>query len=193
MVYLHRLYTRSGDAGETGLGDGTRVSKTSPRIVAMAAIDEVNAAVGVAAAGSSDQSLGATLAALQNDLFEIGAEICLPEAPPRITLERITSIEERIDAATAQRPPLTSFILPGGTPTAAALHLARTIARRAEIEILRLAETETINPQTTIYLNRLSDLLFALARLANPAGDVEPQWKPSERVGDGGPGETREI
>ena len=184
MVHLHRIYTRSGDAGETGLGNGTRVSKTSPRIVAMAAIDEANATIGVAAAGSSDPSLNTTLAALQNDLFEIGAEICLPEAPPRINPEHIALIEEQIDAATARRPPLRSFILPGGTPTAAALHLARTITRRAEIETLRLAATEPINPQTAIYLNRLSDLLFALARFANPADGVEPQWKPSHRAAD---------
>lgn len=178
MVYLNRLYTRSGDGGDTALGNGQRVSKTSQRIVAMAAVDETNAAIGLALSGVSDASLAQQLQVVQNDLFELGAELCLPDAPPRLRAPRIVELEQLIDAATDQRPPLTSFILPGGSPTSAALHLARTIARRAEIEVLRLGETEPLNAQLTIYLNRLSDLLFALARLANPPDQPEPQWTP---------------
>ena len=184
MVYLNRLYTRAGDAGETSLGDGTRVSKTSRRIVAMAALDEVNAAIGAARAASGDAGMKDALGQIQNDLFEIGAELCLPGEPPRITAGWVAYLESRIDDAVSQRPPLTSFILPGGTPMAAALHLARTIARRAEIETLRLAEDEPVNPHTLVYLNRLSDLLFAWARLANPSDDPEPQWKSPEAPGD---------
>ena len=180
MVYLNRLYTRSGDGGETALGNGQRVRKTNQRIVAMAAVDETNAAIGLALSGVSDRHPAQQLQLLQNDLFELGAELCLPDAPPRVRAPRISQLEELIDAATEQRPPLTSFILPGGSPTSAALHLARTIARRAEIEVLRLGESEPLNAQLTIYLNRLSDLLFALARLANPADQPEPQWTPGQ-------------
>lgn len=179
MVYLHRLYTRSGDAGDTGLGDGRRISKTSQSIVAMAAVDETNAAIGLAASQVSGSSLREMLEGLQQDLFEIGAEFALPDEPARITAARVVSLENEIDQATAARPPLNSFILPGGKPVAAALHMARTIARRAEIETLKLAESEPVNQQTRIYLNRLSDLLFALARLATRPED-ERLWLPNE-------------
>lgn len=183
MVYLDRLYTRSGDAGETGLGDGTRVRKTHTRIVALGSIDELNAALGVALTTNLSAPVREALTGLQNELFDLGADVAVPlddRSPPRlrITPDRVAELERRIDAATARLEPLTSFILPGGSPGAAALHLARTICRRAEVDVLRLAESETINVQAAIYLNRLSDLLFALARLDNDGGKADVLWQP---------------
>ena len=182
-VYLDRLYTRSGDGGETGLGDGSRVRKTHPRIVALGAVDELNAALGMALAGDPPEPVREAISGLQNDLFDLGADIAVPpaDATPgrmRMTPDRATDLEHRIDAATARLEPLRSFVLPGGTPAAAALHLARTVCRRAEIEALRLLEAEPLNPQVPIYLNRLSDLLFALARLANDGSRADVLWKP---------------
>ena len=183
MVYLDRLYTRSGDAGETGLGDGTRVRKTHPRIVALGSIDELNAALGVALATELSAPVREALTGLQNELFDLGADVAVPlddRRPPRlrITPDRVKEVERRIDAATARLEPLSSFVLPGGTAAAAALHLARTICRRTEIDVLRLTEAETVNVQTAIYLNRLSDLLFALARLENDGGKADVLWQP---------------
>ena len=183
MVYLGRLYTRSGDSGETGLGDGTRVPKVHPRIVALGAVDELNAALGVALAGELPEIIRAALGGIQNDLFDLGAELCIPTVDPgterlRVEASKATSLERRIDEATARLEPLRSFVLPGGSQAAAALHLARTICRRAEIEVLRLREREPLNPQIAIYLNRLSDLLFALARIANRDGRDDVLWKP---------------
>ena len=187
MVHLHRLYTRSGDAGDTGLGDGSRVRKTHLRVVALGAIDELNAALGVAiAAGPPEHAL---LARVQNSLFDLGAELSIPnESRQRdsacISAADVKHLERQIDRATEQLEPLTSFILPGGTPAAASLHLARTIVRRAEIDVLRLAEVEPLNPQIPIYLNRLSDLLFALARLANDKGRGDVLWIPASAAAD---------
>ncbi|MBA3315787.1 MAG: cob(I)yrinic acid a,c-diamide adenosyltransferase [Planctomycetota bacterium] len=183
MVYLDRLYTRSGDAGETGLGDGTRIRKTHARIVALGAIDELNATLGLALAGDLAAPVREALTGLQNELFDLGADISVPfddRNPPRlrITPDRVIELERRIDAATARLEPLTSFVMPGGSVGAAALHLARTVCRRAEVDILRLAEAETVNAQAAIYLNRLSDLLFALARLANGGGKNDVLWQP---------------
>lgn len=183
MVYLDRLYTRSGDDGTTGLGDGSRVLKTHQRIVALGAVDELNATLGLALAGDISAPIWEAMTGLQNDLFDLGADLSVPlddQSPPRlrITPDRVTELERRIDAATARLEPLTSFILPGGTPAAAALHLARTVCRRAEIEVLRLTQAETLNPQIAIYLNRLSDFLFSLARLANDGGRSDILWKP---------------
>ncbi|HEX6987824.1 MAG TPA: cob(I)yrinic acid a,c-diamide adenosyltransferase [Planctomycetaceae bacterium] len=182
MVYLDRLYTRSGDGGETGLGDGSRVRKTHPRVVALGAVDELNAALGVALAGDLDPAVRGLLAGVQNDLFDLGADLAVPlsDDPSRLrmTPDRVAGLERRIDAATPRLEPLRSFVLPGGTPAAAALHLARAVCRRAEIETLRLAETEPLNPPAAVYLNRLSDLLFALARLANDGGRADVLWKP---------------
>jgi cob(I)alamin adenosyltransferase len=183
MVYLDRLYTRSGDDGETGLGDGSRVRKTHPRVVALGAVDELNTALGIVLAGEISGLARTALAGIQNDLFDLGADLAVPAAEGSSTglgikPEQIADLECRIDAATAQLQPLTSFILPGGSPAAAALHLARAVCRRAEIEVLRLAESEPLNPQVPIYLNRLSDLLFALARLANDGGRADVLWKP---------------
>jgi len=183
MVYLDRLYTRSGDFGETGLGDGTRVPKTHPRIVALGSIDELNAALGVALATALSAPVREALTGLQNELFDLGADIAVPlndRSPPRLrmTPDRIAELERRIDAATSRLEPLTSFVLPGGSPGASALHLARTICRRAEVDVLRLAESEAINLQAAVYLNRLSDLLFALARLDNDGGKGDVLWQP---------------
>ena len=184
-MQIDRLYTRSGDAGETGLGDGSRVPKTHPRIVALGAVDELNAALGVALASGLPDGVAAALAGVQNDLFDLGADLCVPLAdeaagPSRLRLNaaRTATLEQRIDAVTAHLQPLRSFILPGGTPAAAALHLARTVCRRAELDLLRLAAVEPLNPQLAIYLNRLSDLLFALARLANDGGRADVLWQP---------------
>jgi len=182
MVYLDRLYTRSGDGGETGLGDGSRVRKTHPRVVALGAVDELNAALGVVLAGPMGDDVREALAGVQNDLFDLGADLAVPMGDGadrlRVATGRVADLERRIDAATARLEPLRSFILPGGSPAAAALHLARAVCRRAEIEVLRLAESEPLNPQVVIYLNRLSDLLFALARLANDGGRSDVLWKP---------------
>lgn len=183
MVYLDRLYTRSGDAGETGLGDGTRVPKTHPRIVALGAIDELNASLGVVLAAELSAPVREALTGLQNELFDLGADVAVPlddHDPPRLRIipDRVAELERRIDAATARLEPLTSFVLPGGSPGAAALHLARTICRRAEVDLLRLAERETINIQAAVYLNRLSDLLFSLARLDNDGGKADVLWRP---------------
>ncbi len=183
MVYLDRLYTRSGDGGETGLGDGSRVRKTHPRVVALGAVDELNATLGLALAGDLAAPVREALTGLQNDLFDLGADLSVPvpdDGPPRLrmTPDRGADLERRIDAATARLEPLTSFVLPGGSPAAAALHLARTVCRRAEVDVLRLAECEPLNPHVGIYLNRLSDLLFSLARLANDGGRADVLWKP---------------
>lgn len=183
MVYLNRLYTRSGDGGETGLGDGSRVRKTHPRVVALGAVDELNAALGVVLAGDVPAAVREALGGVQNDLFDLGADLAVPAAGGdsgrlRVPAARVAELERRIDAATRQLEPLTSFILPGGSSAAASLHLARAVCRRAEIEVLRLAEAEPLNTQVAIYLNRLSDLLFAVARLANDGGRADVLWKP---------------
>ena len=175
MVKLTRIYTRGGDTGETSLGDGARVAKHDPRVAAYGTVDEANAAVGLART-HTDGELDAILGRVQNDLFDLGADLCRPEGkdadppPLRITAGQVERLEAEIDRVNAKLADLTSFVLPAGTPAAAALHLARTIARRAEREITTLAEAETINPETVRYINRLSDLLFVLARQANGGG-----------------------
>ena len=183
MVYLDRIYTRSGDAGETSLGDGSRVPKTSRRIVAYGAVDELNAMIGAARAATGEE-IAANLVTIQNDLFDVGADLCVPEADGdgseslRVTSEQVSWLETTIDTFTDRLEPLTSFVLPGGSPAAAALHQARTVCRRAEIEVLRLTEHETVNDQVVIYLNRLSDLLFVVARSANDDGRDDVLWVP---------------
>ena len=183
MVYLDRIYTRGGDAGETSLGDGSRVPKTSRRIVAYGAVDELNAVIGAARAATGED-VAASLATIQNALFDVGADLCVPEtdgdgtASLKVTPEQVSELETTIDTLTERLEPLTSFVLPGGSPAAAALHQARTVCRRAEIEVLRLAEHETVNDQGIIYLNRLSDLLFVLARAANDDGHNDVLWVP---------------
>jgi cob(I)alamin adenosyltransferase len=184
-VHLTRIYTKTGDAGTTALGDGTRVAKTDPRIAAYADTDECNAAIGVALAlGGLPDELRAVLTAVQNDLFDVGADLATPvvaepKYPPlRITEDYVTRLEGWCDEFNARLSKLDSFILPGGTPGAALLHVARTVARRAERSAWALHELapETTGTVAITYLNRLSDLLFILSRMANPAGDV--LWRP---------------
>jgi cob(I)alamin adenosyltransferase len=184
-VHLTRIYTKTGDAGTTALGDFSRVPKTDTRLAAYADTDECNAAVGVAVTvGELPERLLVPLAQVQNDLFDVGADLCAPivpdpEYPPlRITEEYIARLEGWCDEFNDDLPKLASFILPGGTPGAAYLHVARTVARRAERTVWALLEVdaERTNPLTAKYLNRLSDLLFILGRAANPDGDV--LWQP---------------
>jgi len=183
MVYLDRIYTRGGDAGETSLGDGNRVLKTNQRIVAHGAVDELNATIGVART-LADDHVGSSLADIQNTLFDVGADLCVPHSeesetsPLRITPEQVSALESTIDSFTERLEPLSSFVLPGGSPATAVLHQARTVCRRAEIEVLRLAESQAVNDQVLVYLNRLSDLLFVLARAANNDGQDDILWVP---------------
>ena len=185
MVYLNRIYTKSGDAGATSLGDGTRVPKTHPRIAAYGGVDELNAVLGMVIASGVSAAWQAVLRRIQNDLFDLGADLCVPvsdvpsEPPPlRMTEQQVTQLEQCIDELNERLSPLTSFVLPGGSTAAAHLHWARTVCRRVEIGVLHLAESEPLNPQATIYLNRLSDLLFVMARAANDDGRGDILWKP---------------
>jgi len=179
-----KIYTKTGDAGQTGLFAGARVAKDDPRIEAVGTVDELNAAMGVARAADVPAQLDAVLAALQNELFDVGAELATPEPEKakilRTTAEQIARLETLIDQHEAGLEPLTQFILPGGTSAAAQLHLARTICRRAERRVLTLAgaSQQPVSPQLLAYLNRLGDLLFVLARSANhAAGHDEPKWQ----------------
>ncbi len=184
MVHLSRIYTKTGDDGSTGLGDGSRVSKWNPRVAAYGDADELGAVIGVAALHADEPELE-TLRRIQNDLFDVGADLCLPlgkdEKPGsvlRVTRIQVERLECEIDAMNANLAPLKSFILSGGSPLGAHLHLARCVARRCERSTCHLAETEAINPEVLHYLNRLSDHLFVLARHVNQQGDSEILWKP---------------
>jgi len=186
-VHLTRIYTRTGDDGTTGLADFSRVPKTDPRLAAYADAEEANAALGVALAmGGLADDLAGVLRQVQNDLFDVGADLATPivaepKIPPlRVTGRYIERLEAWCDEFNADLPPLSSFILPGGTAGAALLHVARTVTRRAERSAwaLRDADPEHTNGLTAKYLNRLSDLLFILCRRANPDGDV--LWRPGE-------------
>jgi cob(I)alamin adenosyltransferase len=183
MVLLTRIYTRGGDAGETSLGDGARVPKHALRVAAIGTVDEANAAVGLArlhAAGEDD----AMLARIQHDLFDLGADLCTPEdgrrgaGALRIVAAQVERLEREIDAINTGLRPLDSFILPGGTPAAAYLHLARTVTRRAERLVCALAAEEGVNPEAVKYLNRLSDHLFVLGRRLNDNGALDVLWQP---------------
>ncbi len=187
MVYLNRIYTKSGDAGETSLGDGSRVPKTHPRIIAHGGIDELNAVLGVALSAGAPAEVASALRHIQNDLFDVGADLCMPGSegpverqPLRVTAEQVTTLEAWIDAANERLKPLGSFILPGGSPAAAHLHHARTVCRRVEVLVLQLAEKEPIHSQIAVYLNRLSDLLFVLARVCNANGADDVLWIPGK-------------
>lgn len=189
MVYLNRIYTKTGDAGETGLGDGTRVSKTHPRIVAYGGVDELNSLLGVVLTTEVPEFIARWLRHIQNDLFDVGADLCVPLPVPgkepeypqlRVTAQQVERLEQWIDEITEKLQPLTSFILPGGTAGASFLHLARTVCRRVEIEVLRLAGEEPLNSQVGIYLNRLSDLLFVLGRMCNDEGRGDVLWVPGK-------------
>ena len=177
-----KIYTKTGDAGETGLRGGLRVPKDAARVQAYGTVDECNAAIGVARAapGAAEAQLEAILARIQNQLFVVGADLATPgEAAsiPRIGPDEIAFLEQTIDALEAELAPLRQFILPGGTPAAAQLHLARTVCRRAERWVVALARAETVGPSVAIYLNRLSDCLFVLARAANArAGLPDVPW-----------------
>ena len=181
-VRLTRIYTRGGDAGETSLGDGSRVSKRDSRIAAYGAVDELNAALGVVLAGEGAGSIRDVLGRVQNELFDLGADLAVPverEGRLRVTQAQIDALERDCDLFNADLPELRSFVLPGGTEAAARLHVARTICRRAEREALAAAEAVGIDPLVLVYLNRLSDLLFILARTANAIdGREEPLWRP---------------
>jgi cob(I)alamin adenosyltransferase len=183
MVRLTRIYTRGGDGGETSLGDGTRVAKYARRVAAYGTVDEANAAIGLArlhTAGEED----AMLARIQNDLFDLGADLCTPEDGPRATgalriaAAQVERLEREIDVMNASLKPLDSFVLPGGSPAAAYLHLARTVTRRAERLVGALAAAEPVNPEALKYLNRLSDHLFVLSRRLNDNGKGDVLWRP---------------
>ena len=181
-VRLTRIYTRGGDAGETSLGDGSRVSKLDLRIGAYGTTDELNSVLGTVLAGGRPDELQPLLRRIQNELFDVGADLCVPlsvQGRLRVEQAMVDTLEAECDRFNETLPELTSFVLPGGTPTAAALHVARTVCRRAERETLAAARAHDVNPLAAVYLNRLSDLLFILARTANAlAGAGEPLWKP---------------
>jgi cob(I)alamin adenosyltransferase len=183
MVRLTRIYTRGGDGGETSLGDGARVPKHTLRVAAYGTVDEANAAIGIArlhADAPADEMLGR----IQNDLFDLGADLCTPEdgrraaGALRIVAAQVERLEHEIDTMNAALQPLDSFILPGGTPAAAYLHLARTIIRRAERLVSELTRSEPVNPEALKYLNRLSDHLFVLGRRVNDGGASDVLWRP---------------
>lgn len=185
MVKLTRIYTRGGDAGETSLGDGSRVPKHDPRVAAYGTVDEANAAIGLARLHTAALvEVDAMLGRIQNDLFDLGADLCTPEDPDpkypplRVVQSQVDRLEREIDAMNAELAPLTSFILPGGSPAAAHLHLARTIVRRAERHMTELATVEPINPIAVKYANRLSDHLFVLGRHVNDGGAGDVLWIP---------------
>jgi len=181
-VRLTKIYTRGGDAGETSLGDGSRASKLDPRIAAYGAVDELNAAVGVVLAAECPAAIRAVLERVQNELFDLGADLSVPaglEGRLRVTQAQIDALERDCDTFNAELPELKSFVLPGGTAAAAHLHVARTVCRRAERDALPARDTVGLNPLALVYLNRLSDLLFILARAANSIdGREEPLWRP---------------
>jgi cob(I)alamin adenosyltransferase len=187
MVKLDRIYTRGGDAGETSLGDGARTPKYDARIAALGEVDEANAALGCARAGCIDPALVASLGMIQNELFDLGADLCVPStdgrARLRVTAAQVARLEAEIDAANERLAPLTSFVLPGGSETAARLHLARAVARRAERAVAALAAREPVNPAALAYINRLSDYLFVAARCANDDGRGDVTWIPGATTG----------
>jgi cob(I)alamin adenosyltransferase len=166
---INRVYTRTGDQGQTSLVGGARVSKASPRVDAFGDVDELNSLIGVARSHSQDEDIDEALALIQNDLFTLGSDLASPSGidVPRIGESLIKKLEELADHFLAELEPLKEFILPGGSEAGAALHLARTVARRSERRVVTLSETEDVNPETIVYLNRLSDLLFILARAVN--------------------------
>lgn len=185
MVYLSRIYTKTGDAGETGLGDGTRVRKDHVRVAAYGDVDELNSVLGLIHATCPDVPDGPFLRDIQNDLFDVGADLCVPgtETGLRVAASQSERLEKAIDRLNERLEPLKSFILPGGSPAAAWLHSARTVCRRAERSVVTLAATESVNPQVVIYLNRLSDYLFVLGRIANADGTRDVLWVPGANRG----------
>lgn len=191
MVVLTKIYTRTGDDGTTALGDGTRLKKYDLRVAAYGTVDETNAVIGIArqALGPEHHELDKTLERIQNDLFDLGADLCVPDKgedlpyePLRVTDQQVSWLESEIDRMNSELKPLTSFVLPGGTAGAAHLHLARTVCRRAERLTVELAgsSSETVGTPVLKYLNRLSDLLFVASRYANGKGSGDVLWKPGQ-------------
>jgi cob(I)alamin adenosyltransferase len=187
MVYLSRIYTKTGDSGDTGLGDGSRVPKDHPRVAAYGSVDELNSVLGILLAMRPEPADAGLLRDVQNDLFDVGADLCVPpsadEAPGarlRVRAEQPARLESAIDRLNADLAPLTSFLLPGGEPAAAWCHLARTVCRRAERDVVALSHAGPVNPQVVVYLNRLSDLLFVLARAYNKGGRGDVLWQPGK-------------
>ena len=180
-VRLTRIYTRGGDTGETSLGDGSRVSKLDLRLAAYGTVDELNAMLGVVLTGECLAEIHDVLTRVQNELFDLGADVSVPlehEGRLRTTQEQVDALELDCDRFNAELPELKSFVLPGGTQAAAQLHVARTVCRRAEREALAASTEHALNPLALVYLNRLSDLLFILARTANASAGDEPLWRP---------------
>lgn len=186
MVVLNKIYTRTGDKGETALGDGSRVAKHAARVTAYGTVDETNATVGMARL-HSDGEMDAHLAMIQNDLFDLGADLCRPEMekdktaeypPLRMAASQVDRLEVEIDAMNAALSPLRSFVLPGGSALAAHLHLCRTVSRRAERLAVELSTLEAVNPVAVKYLNRLSDWFFVASRVANDNGAADVLWVP---------------
>jgi cob(I)alamin adenosyltransferase len=188
---ITRVYTRKGDGGETGLGGGQKVGKDSLRVAAYGTVDELNSLLGVARALGLDAALVPLTERLQNELFQAGSDLCLLEEDKKrfrvagMEARHVALLESDIDRLLEHLPPLKEFILPGGAPGAAQLHVARTVCRRAEREVVALGRKETIGPHIVPYLNRLSDLLFVMARHENRAKGVpEPEWRKEPRAGD---------
>ncbi len=189
MVVLNKIYTRTGDAGTTALGSGQRVAKDAPRIAAYGTVDETNAAIGLARIhlALADAKIDAMLSRIQNDMFDLGADLCVPDqgdGKPRLRVSdaQVKRLEDEIDAMNSELTPLRSFVLPGGTPAAAALHVARTVCRRAEREMVALAslDGEQVSAPAMKYINRLSDLLFVASRYVNDRGKSDTLWVPGE-------------
>jgi len=191
MVRLNKIYTRTGDDGSTGLGSGERRLKCDPRVEAYGTVDEANAAIGLARlhTAGADPEIDAMLGRVQNDLFDLGADLAVPDTgkplgyePLRIVPAQTVRVESEIDGLNARLSPLKSFVLPGGSPAAAALHLARTVARRAERLIVGLAQNpaERVNPEALRYINRVSDFLFVAGRVLNDNGNSDVLWVPGE-------------
>jgi cob(I)alamin adenosyltransferase len=192
MVTLSRIYTRTGDTGETSLGDGTRVAKDHPRVAAYGGVDELNAVLGLLLACCPQATEAELLRDVQNELFDVGADLCVPqpadEVPGRrlrVRPEQAARLEAAIDRLNAGLKPLASFVLPGGQSAAAWCHLARAVCRRAERDVIALARSEPVNPQVIVYLNRLSDLLFVLARVYNNHGRDDILWQPGKTLPPG--------
>ena len=187
MIVLNKIYTKKGDDGKTELGDGNRIEKFSTRVEAYGTVDEVNSVIGTVTCLSINTELKTALERIQNDLFDLGADLCLPESenetlayePLRVRKEQVSRLESEIDAMNKSIEPIKSFVLPGGTEIAANFHLCRTICRRAERRVVKLMETETINLEALIYLNRLSDWFFVAARKSNNNGKGDILWKPA--------------
>ena len=191
MVVLNRIYTKTGDAGTTALGNGERVAKTSPRIAAYGTVDETNATIGMVRVhlGSANPLVDAMLVRIQNDLFDLGADLCVPDRgekleyePLRMTDAQVLRLEAEIDQMNAELTPLRSFVLPGGTPAAVALHVSRTVSRRAERKMVELAAVadEPVSAAALKYINRLSDFLFVASRYVNDKGAGDVLWVPGK-------------